>query len=326
MAGRFGPSSVWVLVDGFDLTAAKPTAMRDKVIAAMVESHGLGDSWKERTPTGEKDSEFAMEGAFFDTATGSSHAAFSTSVPSSPQAVVRVACFGRAGETIGEEFVGFEGVYSNEYEVLVALEDLQKANVVYVVSGQRDAGTILQPLAVKTADWDTESTSVDYTLDTGQQVVPITSNSQANPSVVTTPVPHGLTSGDIVLISGVSGSNADINGERVATVITTTTFSVPVNASTSGGTGGTFVRANSVNGGVGYLQVTAGSGFTNFVGKVRDSPDDSTWADLLSFTDDVTDPFAERVTAAGVVDRYLAFDGNVTGAGTITAFCGFSRS
>ncbi len=326
MAGRFGPSSVWLLVDGFVLTAAKPTAWSHKVIAAMVESHGLGDSWKERTPTGEKDTELVMEGAFFDTSTGSSHAAFSTSVPTTPLATERIVSFGYAGETIGEMFVGIKGGYSNEYEVVAALGELQKANVTYAMSGQHDAGTILQPLVTKTADWHTQATSVDYTLDTGQLVVPITSNSQASPSVVTTPVAHGLTSNDIILISGVSDSDADINGERVVTVISTTTFSVPVNAGTSAGTGGSFVRANSSNGGVGYLQVTDGSGFTNFVGKVRDSPDDSTWADLATFTDSVLDPFAERITASGVVDRYLAFDGNVTGSGTVTAFCGFSRS
>ncbi|KKL58096.1 hypothetical protein LCGC14_2228850, partial [marine sediment metagenome] len=129
----------------------------DKIIAQMVESHGLGDSWKERTPTGEKDTELVQEGAYFDTSTGSSHDAFSASVPSSPQATERVVSFGYAGETIGEMFVGIKGAYTNEYEVLAALGDLQKANATYAVSGQRDPGTILQPLAVKTAHWDTEA-------------------------------------------------------------------------------------------------------------------------------------------------------------------------
>jgi len=327
MAGRFGPASVFgPYVDGYDLAAAKLDALRDKAIATQVESHGLGDSWKERSPTGEKDTELVQEGAFFDTATGSSHDALSTSVPTSPQATERVICFGYAGETIGEMFVGIKGAYSHEYEVAAERDNLQKANAAYAVSGQRDPGTILQPLAAKTADWDTESTPVDYSADTGQRVVPITSNSQANPSVVTTTVPHGLTSGDIVLISGVSGSDADINGEQVATVISTTTFSVPVDATTSAGTGGSFVRANSANGGVGYLQVTAAATFTNFVGKIRDSPDDITYADLITFADNVSAPFAERLTVAGTIDRYTAFDGNVTGAGSISVFCGLSRS
>ena len=326
MAGRFGPSSFWgPLVDGFNLSAAKVKGWRDKAIAEMVESHGLGDSWKERTPTGVKDTELAQEGAYFDTAANSSHAALSGSVPSSPQATERVVCFGYAGETIGEMFVGIKGAYSHEYEALTPPSDLQKANATYAVSGQRDAGTILQPLAVKIADWNTEATPVDYSADTGQQVIPITSSSVANPSIITTTVPHGLTNGQKVLIAGHSGSTPSINAENVATVITTTTFSIPVNV-TTGGTGGTVVQSNSVAGGVGYLQVTAASGFTNFIGKIRDSPDDITYADLITFADNVTAPFAERLTVAGTVDRYTAFDGDVTGSGSITAFCGFSRS
>ncbi len=326
MAGRFGPASVWgPLVDGYDLSAAKLTALRDKVIAAMVDSTGLGDSWKERTPTGEKDTELVQEGAFFDTATSSSHDALSASVPASPQATERVISFGYAGATIGEPFVGIKGAYSHEYEVLAARDDLQKANVTYSVSGQRDPGTILQPLAAQTADWDTEATPVDYSADTGQRVIPITSSSVASPSVITTTVPHGLTNGQKVLIAGHSGSTPAINDEYVATVVTTTTFTIPENV-TVGGTGGTVVQSNSLNGGAGYLQVTTVTTFTNFIGKIRDSPDDITYADLITFTDNVSAPFAERVTVTGTVDRYTAFDGDITGAGSITAFCGFSRS
>ena len=325
-AGKHGTADFFLFVDGYNLTAALLDQFVDTVSAPNIEAWGLGDSWKKRAPLGVRDTEIAQEGAFFDTSVGGSHEALQSSVPSSPQAVQRIVTFGRAGEAIGDEFVGLEGAYTHKYGVAAKGEDLQRALAEYSVSGQRDEGTILQPLAAKTADWDTESTPVDYTLDTGQRVAPITSNTQANPSVVTTPVPHGLTSGDIVLISGVSDSDADINGERVVTVIDATSFSVPVDASVSAGTGGSFVRANSANGGVGYLQVTAASGFTNFVGKIRDSADNITYADLIAFADDVSAPFAERVTVAGVVDRYLAFDGDTTGSGSITAFCAFARN
>jgi hypothetical protein len=53
----------------------------------------------------------------------------------------------------------------------------------------------------------------------------ITSNSAANPTVVTTPVPHTLKSNERILISGVSGSNAEINGEHWVTCLGPTTFS-----------------------------------------------------------------------------------------------------
>lgn len=83
--------------------------------------------------------------------------------------------------------------------------------------------------------------------------------------------------------------------------------------------------ASTSNGGAGYLQVTAYSGFTNLIGKIRHSADDITYADLLTFTT-LTDIGAERVTVSGTVNRHLAFDGNVTGSGSVTVFAGFSRA
>ena len=80
----------------------------------------------------------------------------------------------------------------------------------------------------------------------------ITSNSQASPSVVTTSTAHTFQTGDTVTIAGVAGSNADINGSRVVTRINDTTFSVPVNASTAGGTGGT-VTLDPVSAGLARL-------------------------------------------------------------------------
>lgn len=83
--------------------------------------------------------------------------------------------------------------------------------------------------------------------------------------------------------------------------------------------------ASSSSGGSGYLQITAYSGFTNIVGKIRHSADDVTYADLLTFTT-ATAIGAERVTVSGTVNRHLAFDGNVTGSGSITVFVGFARN
>lgn len=68
----------------------------------------------------------------------------------------------------------------------------------------------------------------------------ITSSSVANPSVITTPTPHGLNSGESITIAGHAGSTPAINGVQIVTVITPNTFSIPVNV-TVGGAGGTFV-------------------------------------------------------------------------------------
>jgi hypothetical protein len=243
------------------------------------------------------------------------------------QATPRVVCLGFEGQVLGAAFIGVSGAFSFVYEVLAQVKALTKANVSYLVSGLVDRGQIVQPLAVKAADWNTKTlgTVVDYTLDPAQRVIPITSNTIANPSVVTTPVPHGYATGDIVLIAGVATSSPTINGQRTVTVVSPTTYSVPVNV-TVAGTGGSAVRANSPNGGVGYQQITALSGFSGFVGKLRDSADDTTYADLITFANVTAAPSAERQAVAGVVDRYLSYDGNVTGSGSITAFSGFCRS
>ena len=245
--GKFGPASGVFLVDGYNMLSNKITAMREKATSQLTDTTGIGDTFYETAPTGLTSVEVTQEGAFFDTTANYSHAALSGSVPSSPQATARVLCVGYAGQTVGYPMVGFQGTYSQDYEVVAEMGNLQKANVTYAMTGQRDAGVILQPLAAQTDSWDTTSTPVDNS------------------------------------------------------------------ASTS-------------DGGVGYIQCTAASGFSGFIGKVRHSSDYVTYSDLLSFTDDVSAPFAERVTVSGTVNRYLSLTGIITGTGSITVFCGFSRS
>jgi hypothetical protein len=66
-------------------------------------------------------------------------------------------------------------------------------------------------------------------------------NSLANPTVVTTVFPHGLTSLDTIFFtaSAVSVPLLTVTPQQIVTVISPTTFSVPVNA-TTGGTSGTY--------------------------------------------------------------------------------------
>jgi hypothetical protein len=69
--------------------------------------------------------------------------------------------------------------------------------------------------------------------------VALTSNSQLSPTVFTTATSHTFQTGDSVTIAGVVGANADPNGTRTVTRIDGTSFSVPVNCTSAGGTGGT---------------------------------------------------------------------------------------
>jgi hypothetical protein len=67
----------------------------------------------------------------------------------------------------------------------------------------------------------------------------ITSNSIANPTVITVPTPHGQTIGSTfaVYISEIAGSSPSVSGAYTATATGTNTFTVPVNV-TVAGTGG----------------------------------------------------------------------------------------
>lgn len=69
----------------------------------------------------------------------------------------------------------------------------------------------------------------------------ITTSSVANPSVITTSAAHGFATGDTITISGHSGSTPSINATYTITVVSDTTFSIPVNV-TVAGTGGTATK------------------------------------------------------------------------------------
>jgi hypothetical protein len=244
--GKFGPASAFFLVDGYNILSNKITALREKAVSLMSDGTGLGDSAYETFPVGRVSSEVVQEGGYWDTSTNYSHTAYNN-LPANPQSSARVICLGFAGQTTGYPTVGYEGAFSDSYEVLAEMGDLTKANATYSITGKRSAGVILQPLAAKTADWNTQSSSVDNS-------------------------------------------------------------------------------SSSSNGGEGFLQCTAATGFSAFVGTIQHSADDTSFASLIDFTDNVSAPFAERKTVSGTVNRYLAFSGNVTGSGSITVFASFARA
>jgi len=155
----------------------------------------------------------------------------------------------------------------------------------------------------KTDTAATNGTAVDY--GTQATAVTITSSSVANPTVITTATPHGLVTGDSVVIAGHSGSSPSINAEYTVTVTGASTFTIPVNV-TTGGTGGTMTKTSTNFGASAYLHVFSFTG-TSITVKVQDSADNSTFADLLTFTA-ATAAGAERIqssSATGIVRRYV---------------------
>ena len=67
----------------------------------------------------------------------------------------------------------------------------------------------------------------------------ITSSSIANPTNILCDAPHGLTTGEEVVIAGHAGSTPSLDGHEVVTVVDADNFTVDVNV-TTGDTGGTF--------------------------------------------------------------------------------------
>lgn len=332
MPGKYGSSSVVFLIDGYDFLAAKLANLALKISSITDQVDGLGDPNQAFAPIGEQKGTLTQGGALFDTASLSIHDAMATKMGVTPQDTPRVICVGVMGNTVGAVCYGIQGAFSVAYEAVLNLGKMTRANAEHLLAGLIQRGSIVQPAATFTADWNTHTlgTPVDFAADLSQYTIPITSASKAAASVVTTPVPHGLTTGQVVLISGNSLAGPSINAQEIVTVLTPLTFSVPVNTagSTGAGTGGSFVLCSTVNGGAGFQEVMAFSGFTGYVGKIRHSADETTYADLATFTNVTAGQKAERVAVAPgtTINRYTCHDGDVTGSGSITAFSMFARS
>lgn len=86
----------------------------------------------------------------------------------------------------------------------------------------------------------------------------ITSSSAANPTVITTSSAHGLTTNDYVSIVSHTGSAQNINGTHQVTVTAGSTFTIAVDLTSGGGTGGTFSRGfnSTTSGGISVIQPT----------------------------------------------------------------------
>lgn len=108
----------------------------------------------------------------------------------------------------------------------------------FCVSGANSAQSLTNNFGVATGNGSTVDAGSSRAETGYVHSVAITSNSAANPTVVTFAANHGYQSGETITIAGQSGT-VDINGSRVITVTGATTGTVPVNCLAGGGTGGT---------------------------------------------------------------------------------------
>lgn len=317
MAKVGSPDVAFLTIDGYDLLPAKVQTFAYGLTNILEKTDGLGDKWDEHTPTGLRRCTVTQGGAYYETAANGMHDA----LKANPTAYRKLA-FAMAGKGPGAPLVLADGALSTSYEVLARNGNLTKANVTYQISGSVTTGALLDAPTVRTADWI--GTTADYTLDPTNAAVSITGISVAAAAVVTTATPHGLVAGAIVLLSG-TNSTPTLNGERAATILTPTTFSVPV-VTTGAGTAGTVVRANSPAGGSAIQDVSAYSGFTSVQGKIRHSTDGTTWVDLAVFAPVTAAPNSQRPAVAVLIHRYTRYEGDVTGTGSVRLLAGLTRT
>ncbi len=101
-----------------------------KDISEMMETTALGDSWKERTPIGIKDSdEITLEGIWDTTATSGTHAILGT-VDDGPQDVGRELVV-----VFGDSKTWTRDVHLSSYEVLASTSEIQKFSCVLTPTG-----------------------------------------------------------------------------------------------------------------------------------------------------------------------------------------------
>lgn len=101
----------------------------------------------------------------------------------------------------------------------------------------------MNPVITKGADF-----TLDFQIGSEPYVerLRIESSSTANPAVITTDLPHQLTTSDLVRISG-HRKNTIVNGTHAVTVISATTFSVPVAGFVTGEATGYVTKLKNVS-------------------------------------------------------------------------------
>jgi hypothetical protein len=161
--GKHGPSEVFIYLDGYDLTPEQYTDAFIEEEAETAEVSGLGTAFRQHAPTGMARCAIELNGAVWRSDADRIHDRYSTGLMTSdgatPQATPKLVTVGFAGSTIGAECEGFEGVHQVSYRVTAVLDDLQRANAAYLVSGARDEMRVIHPLSTETAAGNTQAQS-----------------------------------------------------------------------------------------------------------------------------------------------------------------------
>lgn len=303
-------------VSGYDLSGDIAALQTIRTSMTLLDVTDITQSAHARLP-GLRDGEISFN-SWFDPAANQAHAVLSA-LPSTD-----ITCLYCRGTTLGNVAAGINGKQVN-YDPARAQDGSLMLTVQVLGNGN--------PL-----EWGQQLTAGDATVASagnGTSVdlgimgpsLTITGNTLANPTVVTTSTAHGLATGDSVNITG-SNSTPSINGDNTVTVISSTTFSVPVNV-TVAGTAGTVQRTSTGGGWAAYLQLFS-IGSNSVTVTLQDSADNSSFTNLTGGAFSALSARGQQRLASSsstaIVRRYarIVTSGTFTNAVIAVVFCRFA--
>jgi hypothetical protein len=304
----FGPASAFLLVGGRNISS--DTFVLDETLENLFEeTHGLGDSWEEHLPVGIGKILLEASGGIYDDATDRIVDALQEKGETK-----QMVAYGFSDPTGGRDCVLLDGTYAATWKRMASRTGLTKAHAIHMINSEYRRGLIIHGLTAEGADGT--SASVDLN-NLNRPDYPITASSIANPTEISLPAAHGLTTGDVVLISNHVGSTPSINGGDgyPITVTGLDTFTILEDV-TVGGTLGTY-KVVSLRGAEGHLHIPAITlgGYTDLTVDIEDSADDTTFAPYVAFSA-ATAVGAEKVVEATVCNRFLQINWTWGGAGS----------
>lgn len=300
---NYGPASAFILVGGRDISGDSFTLL-DRIEQVTQQSNGIGDPWEEQLTPGVARAILEAGGGFYDDRLLGLNEAL-VGIGATQQEVA----YGMAGRGIGAEMALPFGVFAAVFKRGPAREGLTMASAEYRVTGQYMRGRSVHGISSETvASGDTKATPVDQALSPRLTAIAITSSSIANPTVITTTTPHGLVTGEVILITGHTSTPTLNGGAGFAVTVTgLSTFTIPVNVTVGGGATGSFIKVSTPSS-VWVLHPTDLNldGGTSYSILGLHSDDNVTYSTAVTFTNVTAAGVAQRQTLATQTKRYRA--------------------
>lgn len=226
---KYGPSSAFLLVGGNDISG-DTTTLSDDVEGVVEDTRGLRKAWDEFSGVGLAKATLEASGGIYDDRTvGIVEALQGLGV--SQQLVM----WGLTGSPLppSSEVYMTDAAFVAHWSRLAAREGLTKGHGVYTISGRLLYAALVSGFTSRAGNGNNAAQPA-HIGTINQNLVNIGSPSVANPTVFTVANGHDIQTGDIVFIYGGGDSTPVLGGHYVATVISPTQFSIPVNVTAPG--------------------------------------------------------------------------------------------